>query len=791
MAHLPRDLWTNVTSWASAGQLAYPDATKVDFYFQSRWTLNSTWATTSWMHDSGVTATCPVVEANLLNSRPALRFTQASSQYMTCLSTALFSASAKSMAFAFRLRSAPIPPSSVLLSAGVWPTWACILRDDLVLGIYTCRAQNVDAGGIKTCDVSLDASDFTSWHYAVVTHGSNLVTLAFDSVNTADWATVASTATTSSITQPQLGRAWDGTLGVDAGGSRFLGADIGEVITWNSALTTAQIKRVLVYLEEAWGNTGDPTEQARSVASRRLFEFRDARRTPEFVAKLRVLDYAPGDTLALSHETQPGGLDETAGGQHQAEVLSIDVDGDALTAKVKAASVGHRSATLWETFAPDEATSPESILGEGCGIVCTPGATRLFAREGYAYDELVGTDGLLGQWGGTAWVVNDKGILLQRNRTQAVYSSGGAPNYGWTPAAGNNGATVGWVDNTDLALFAGDCRVGTNWQQPTKHYKLVGGNNQATNTANGAYCSVGTSLTQLQLSLWHRDDVGSPMIMRLSRISDGKYLKEDGTWNVGAYDLPIPEQTSSLRADLRYDLYIPVTDGPDTYHIYVMQPAGMPALAVNEWWLVQAELGAPYPMSPMLPTEWFGDAGPSFYAVTNADGARTWPAAHGTCLVSWRPYSWDTNDTRDHIISRCYHDADNYADLRWNGSTLQWEATVCVAGTAATAYLPVANSPITDPTAWKWAAIRWTGTDEELGLDAYTVDVFVDGVKGTSAVAAGAMTEANYSLTYLGSGEPGAQILTADDTLDGYVRERLITPRVFTDDEIDAWGRGI
>jgi hypothetical protein len=71
---------------------------------------------------------------------------------------------------------------------------------------------------------------------------------------------------------------------------------------------------------------------------------------------------------------------------------------------------------------------------------------------------------------------------------------------------------------------------------------------------------------------------------------------------------------------------------------------------------------------------------------------------------------------------------------------------------------------------------RWTGTSAELGLASYTIDVFVDGVQGTSAASAALPTQAASSTVYKGT--------DGTNHLNGRLLALTITPTVLTATEI-------
>jgi hypothetical protein len=94
----------------------------------------------------------------------------------------------------------------------------------------------------------------------------------------------------------------------------------------------------------------------------------------------------------------------------------------------------------------------------------------------------------------------------------------------------------------------------------------------------------------------------------------------------------------------------------------------------------------------------------------------------------------------------------------------------------ASTYTASKTASVTRGTTYAIAS-RWTGVEAELGLTAYTVSVFVDGVKGTDATSA-APTFTSPEVLYRGSDSSFAKHINAA------VREVRILPYAPTDEEI-------
>jgi hypothetical protein len=143
-------------------------------------------------------------------------------------------------------------------------------------------------------------------------------------------------------------------------------------------------------------------------------------------------------------------------------------------------------------------------------------------------------------------------------------------------------------------------------------------------------------------------------------------------------------------------------------------------------------------------------------AVTRAAGstirenfvdARVWDATRGTggriVIPEWDSDGLPAGAIRT-IIER-YDDADNWARVAYEkdegGVVFRW----CADGTE---YAAIKTATFVRGTEYA-IGYRWISTEGELDLEAYSLDVFVDGVKGTTVVA-DAMVEDDASHVYLG-----------------------------------------
>lgn len=162
----------------------------------------------------------------------------------------------------------------------------------------------------------------------------------------------------------------------------------------------------------------------------------------------------------------------------------------------------------------------------------------------------------------------------------------------------------------------------------------------------------------------------------------------------------------------------------------------------------------------------------------NHSDARVWPEQQGTTVIWFRP-NWNSADIAGGAnpdLLRPTNDASNFERLFYSQSTGQFRFRRRVGGTNYTADFTTA---LTRGTLYK-IGIRRTGTEAELGVAAYTLDIFVNGVKGASAVAVANPAWDAASTLFIGQDEVNAQ------HAEGYLTQRLSTPVVLTDEELIA-----
>jgi hypothetical protein len=211
-----------------------------------------------------------------------------------------------------------------------------------------------------------------------------------------------------------------------------------------------------------------------------------------------------------------------------------------------------------------------------------------------------------------------------------------------------------------------------------------------------------------------------------------------------------------------------------TLSVLVGQPAGGTAGRVDHVYHLQVE-DERWASSPIVTDSAIVSREADLLRYPNNTGARNWLADKGTVWCEVIP-QWTTGADvagKTFVIYAVRYDSSNYFRFLYDGTSGELRFEVRAAGALATA-----------SKAWSAArgvpavlAARWTSDSQELGLTARTVSVFVDGVKGTDALAVAAPTESAAANLDFGS-DAGA------NNFNGVIRRTLVAQDVFSDIEI-------
>jgi hypothetical protein len=130
-------------------------------------------------------------------------------------------------------------------------------------------------------------------------------------------------------------------------------------------------------------------------------------------------------------------------------------------------------------------------------------------------------------------------------------------------------------------------------------------------------------------------------------------------------------------------------------------------------------------------------------AFTNDSGARCFNEPRGALSLFVIPLQDQTTS----VVLALVHDSNNRFDLRWHEPSAAWQASWEGGGTTYTATFA---GSVSRGVALR-VGVRWTSSVGELGLSSRALDIFINGVKGTSITIGTDMTEAATSNLSMGN----------------------------------------
>lgn len=501
-----------------------------------------------------------------------------------------------------------------------------------------------------------------------------------------------------------------------------------------------------VYVEVTYVAASSDQERVRDVASRAL----DRRLRPSNRISIRVplsvaLQARPMDRIALEHWAardsagQPFGPRDWQRGQYVVREVTIHPgqgDGELLLEEWRP-----RAMLLWDGLAT---TRTPAGMEDGVARVMR-GNTRTFSRASRAHVEDP-ESGLLYEVdaGQPKLTLDAEGAwyLHEGARTNALLNSSnvsGVAGAGWT----NSGVE----DDTTERLFE---------VTSPRAFKFNAGADVLSQTT-------GALAQQQCLSLDHKTGGSLAILWSAQRGSDGKwYRASDATWQAAEQD-----NTPAASADWHRDEW-PIDLGSST--TLLLKLKGQAATTIH---VAHAQLEAgKHATSRIVTTSAVATRAADSLLYAWATASRLLWADQGGAAVTVQP-RWSAAAVSGwKTLLYLAHDANNGFRLGYHtsyGLVLEIE----VAGVtyrATVAWSPVAG------TVYRVAA-RWCSSRGEHGLTAYSLQVMLDGVLGTAAVAGAAMTEAAS-----GNFEFGAA--AAADYWDGGVRQLKIVQYVPTEAEM-------
>jgi hypothetical protein len=280
------------------------------------------------------------------------------------------------------------------------------------------------------------------------------------------------------------------------------------------------------------------------------------------------------------------------------------------------------------------------------------------------------------------------------------------------------------------------------------------------------------------LAIDRRDDLGFPLAFWLLA---GTFYWDEAANNWSLTKVWNQMPVSRVAAPFRSGIFKPPS-GPVAYQVGIgySRTSYVPS-QVNHVYHIQLERDAAVSKRPWAGTRVVTEAAPvSRSAATltyfNFHEARAYDHDHGSALLEVEPM-WNSAEVAAYTFSffvvRNDSDLASYDTLLYQGSTGRLIFRRSVAGASFDAAVPATFVRGTRAR----VGCRWTGLEGELGLAPRTLDVFFEGAKGTSVVAAAhSYLRTPYKLT-LGA-------VTGFRAPNAYLWRRRIVPFVYTDQEM-------
>lgn len=532
------------------------------------------------------------------------------------------------------------------------------------------------------------------------------------------------------------------------------------------------------YLEVTYQPIPAGISPSRQIAAHRLRMYRRPLEEMPIAVPLAMLDLELGDDLSVTHPAGPNDSGEGWGATnwkrrlHQLREESIDLNSMTVTYRTR----GRRQflCTDWDTAV----TARSSSQVEDGVARLTVGGTVTHTRAS------------------TSWV-DDPGsrLITLRATNEKPYSYAGTTGYGellMESAATNylvhssaaDGATS--VAALTIAGISGTFAEESSPTQPLFEasvsnyaYKFTagsphGGDRRATWPATASILA--NTDVRFSIDYMNTGTVSADRLTyRIQRASDSNYWNDStGAWGAGATDNPLTLAATRTRA---WSKVIDVGGSNTTLTVSLAMLSGGTAARVDRVYHVQLENLA-WVTSHIVTSASTYTRALQTYTVTNTSGKRPLNSTGGTWMCQIRPHytAADALATgTDLYFLDLTYDSNNWFRIYYDVSAGNLLFEIRTSGTTTTA--SKAWSP-TRGTAYKLAA-RWTSEHGEFGLTR-THDIYIDGVKGTSATRASDPARSTVSLYRWGDSSGAAA--------NGYVSRWLLTQVVYSDAEI-ARGR--
>lgn len=513
-------------------------------------------------------------------------------------------------------------------------------------------------------------------------------------------------------------------------------------------------------------------EQSRLVVSQMLRLRR--RPIPMISIDLPILraDSEIGADITVSHRDIPwassGQRGAKAWERAYLRVLKQAPDYLAMRTSVTALDLRYYLTTLWDTLRSDEEPSAQyqgvARLNQGGGRTFTR------ASKGWVPSPVAQARGIVRviQLSDDTEKTLYDGTLVEAATTNALKRSSavsGATGYTDSGASGTWTTTTNADPLFDSSVTA-NLIVGTAGSPHSAD--LVRQWPDTASIAGGTY---------IALQVDHKDDSGAALGWKLQRLVDNWYYNATTpAWQAGTVTNLMTVRTAWTQNSDQLGIFS-VGASATALRLSLIIPSGGTASRVNRIAHAQITDTRWYPSRIVTDAAAVTTAADAI-SYENNTGKRSHVAAQGSNRVTVIP-SFNSADLASGVtlvVWQVYHDASNYERLQYSSTSAAWEYVRRAAGSSTTASKAAS---VTAGTAVELVC-RWTGTNAEWGNAAYTQSIFVNGVKGTDAVAAAAITETSPSTVYIGKDSSGNHFC-------GRIYELDFSPFVWSDDEaVDA-----
>ena len=460
-------------------------------------------------------------------------------------------------------------------------------------------------------------------------------------------------------------------------------------------------------------------------------------------------------------------------------LISRDFDLDAMEVTVTDLDLRRYLVHFRDSMCSEEVPSPQDQ-----GVLrLDPGAGRVYARTTAAWIQnpaaaaqgimqivRVAADderlSILGNVSGSGGGTGLEAELIEPQRTNSALRS--------SYVNGLTGITTGGA-STISADTTAEHLLFESAESPNSLKFVAGNPHSSDGTAAHPATAAFAASDRIVVSYYHKDDGGEALGIKIQRSSDSWYWDDAPSvkaWVAGSTVNLMP--ISQPRYSRWVSNVIDVGAGTPTITATIVQPSGGTVSRVNRGGHLQIELGRSA-TSPIVTTTAAVTRNADSLKIENFTGKVVYDPARMTGYIEGVPNfnSADLASGSVRTLLRAYKDANNFDTLRYNQTTGAFEFSRVVGGVTYTASKTQA---LTRNTRYK-IGFRATGTDAEEDLAAYTLSVFIDGVKGTDATAGSTWTPAAAEYLYAGQDQGGS------DVWDGGLRQIVIRPYVLADDE--------